>query len=218
VIVLVAHNELGHEPEEVEGEDGEVVARCPLYPGVTCREHLNIAVDIDIARQEDLPKVPFIELHPNSWLVLPTAEVRPIPEEDQFVVKEIRKRVADVQEELGAALSPAQYRKIADIFHAASTAYDEEQWALALQRLAKIADVVYEPAAPLRGLVEARLAALDEDVLFAFEDIAEDDDRPLEERVIAVRVLWKAVDVDVLGKRLAACDAMEAWLKEHGAL
>ena len=56
VIVLVSHNERGHEPIEEKGYDGKVVRACPLYPGMTCREHCDVAVDTDAPRDPDLVK------------------------------------------------------------------------------------------------------------------------------------------------------------------
>ena len=45
------------------------------------------------ARDEDLVRVPFIELCPNTWLVTPLGEAIRVEEKDQFVPKSIRERV-----------------------------------------------------------------------------------------------------------------------------
>ena len=84
VVVLVSHNELGHEELEVE-EDGKTIKKCPLYPGLTCRQHLDIAVATDNSRDETLPVIPFVRLHPNSFLVLPTDKVEAIAEKVEEV-------------------------------------------------------------------------------------------------------------------------------------
>ena len=60
-MILIAHNEMGHDEEEVKGEDGETVSMCSLYPGMTCRQHVDISVEVDNSREEVLPKVEFVE-------------------------------------------------------------------------------------------------------------------------------------------------------------
>src|SRR5688572_12330485 len=97
VVLLVAHNELGHEEKKEADSYGNPVKRCTLYPGLTCFEHLDAAVDIDNARGDGLIKVPFLELCPNTWLVLPTGEVKQVTEEDQFAAGKIRAQVETLQ-------------------------------------------------------------------------------------------------------------------------
>ena len=110
LVVLIAHNELGHDSVEEKDYDGKKRRACPLYPGMTCREHLDASVDIDVARGEGLVKIPFIELCPNSWLVPPVGKPEQIPEEDQFTVKKVQARIETMQEASGPSLTRAQYR------------------------------------------------------------------------------------------------------------
>ncbi len=104
VVVLLSHNELGHEEIEDPNQTGKDNTRCPLYPGLSCRDHLNIAVETDNSRDETLPVVPFVELCPNSWLIAPDGKVHRIEEKDQFASKSIQKHTAALQKELGEAL------------------------------------------------------------------------------------------------------------------
>jgi hypothetical protein len=212
VVVLVAHNELGHEEVEEETKEGEAVRRCTLYPGLACRDHLGIAVDIDNARGEGLVKVPFIELCPNSWTVSPTGEVTPIPEDDQFDPKRIREQVEGLQKGLGPILSRERFEKVTEQWDRVQPAIDEERWAEALDALSAAMGEAKEPQAPLRALVEAHLASIDEGVTFAFEEIRDDDARPLPERREAVRALLATADREVLGSRIPATTAMREWL------
>jgi hypothetical protein len=212
VVVVVPHNELGHEPIEVEGPDGEVVERCPLYPGLTCREHLNLAVDVDVARGEDLIKVPFLELHPNSWLVLPTGTVEPIAEADQFVASKIEAQAAAAQKALGPALPRKAFEPVRALLEAAQTALDDGAPGAALGSLAKVAGVVEEPAPPLVSLLDARLAAIEEDVAWRFEQLLEDEEKDDAGRRADVEYLLKSVSTPVFGKTLPSVARMKEWL------
>ena len=215
-MVLIAHNELGHDTEEVENATGDDARRCPLYPGMTCRDHLNVAVDIDTARDEDLVLIPFIELCPNTWLVRPDREVIRIEEKDQFVPKAIRTQVAAIQKELGPPLTEARYVELRDLLLRGDAALDEESWRLALQSWAGVLAVEKEPHAALRALLESRLTLLDEDVALIAEDLT-DLDAPTPAQVAQARTLQKAIDVPVLGRRVPTWDALELWLDAYGS-
>lgn len=75
LVVVVAHNDLGHDPVEVEGGAGEKEERCSLHPGLVSHAHLDAAVDVVSARGEGLAKIPFVEPCPNTWLVSPDGQV-----------------------------------------------------------------------------------------------------------------------------------------------
>jgi len=213
VVVLIAHNELGHEPERIEGATGDA-ERCPLYPGMTCRDHLNAAVDIDAARDEDLVQVPFIELCPNTWLVRPDGRVDRVEEKDQFVPKAIRKQVEAVQEELGKALDKKTGDAVRERMEAGDAALDEGSWKDALSAWAEALARAKEPPPSLRRLVEARLAALDEEAALEAEDLL-DSATPTPEQRAQAAALLAALDVQVLGRRVGTHAALEAWLKAH---
>ena len=115
VVLLIAHNELGHEEKRETDSYGNPVKHCTLYPGLTCFEHVDAAVDIDNARGDGLVKVPFLELCPNTWLVLPTGEVKQVSEADQFVVGKIREQVEALQKDLGAAVPAKRYAALKEV-------------------------------------------------------------------------------------------------------
>lgn len=212
VVTLFAHNELGHEAVEVETEDEGKVARCPLYPGLTCRDHLNVAVDIDGGMRGLVPKVPFVELCPNSWLVLPTGVVEAIPEDDQFVAAKIEARVKAAQKELGSALDVARGDRCVRRLAEAAVALEADDWHAALVALAGLAEEVREPPPSLARLVDERLAQIDEPVTWAFEELRDDDDLPPASKRTAVEALLRRVAVDVYGRRLPVVKALESWL------
>ncbi len=142
LVVAIAHNEMLHEPVEEKGEGGETTERCPLYPGMTCREHVNMAVDVDNGRGDDLIQIPFLELCPNSWLVLPDGKVVRIEETDQFDPKRVRAIVAEHQKTLGKALSVTEVGILQTLVDAARQAYEDESWNVALAAWSAVAERV----------------------------------------------------------------------------
>jgi hypothetical protein len=199
---------------EVENEKGEIERRCPLYPGMTCRQHLGAAVDIDNARGDDLVKVPFLELHPNTWLVLPDRKVVRVEEKDQFVAKAIRKQVKEIQKELGDPLPPKLYEPVRALVKKGDAALEEEAYRDALEAWAALERRVGdEMHAPMKALLEQRLAALAEDAMIYAEDFLESEDEPSAEDVAEARALLTSLDVKVLGRYVPARDALKARLE-----
>lgn len=215
VVVLVSHNELGHDAEIVENATGSETERCPLYPGMTCRDHLNAAVDVDNARDEDLVKIPFVELCPNTWLVRPDREVVRVEEKDQFEPAAVKKQVTKLQEDLGKTLSPTRYVEIRNLLARGDAALDDETWRRALEDWAAVAKLEPEPHASLRALLEARLTLLDEAVEFQIEDLTEDDE-PGADTLKAARTLFAALAVPVLGRTVPSRERLGLFLDAHG--
>jgi len=216
--VFIVHNERGHDPVEEKGYDGKKVRNCPLYPGMTCRDHCDAAVDVDAPRDEALTKVPFIELCPNSWLVPPHGEPVQIAEADQFVAKKVEKDIAAMQEKLGSSLEAKVYREVENAFRSFDAAIEEEAYGKAVRALAAIEAVVKKPHAALQKFVDGHLEELEDEVRWQFEDAVEvgaNDDTPMKERVAAVEAYVKALDTAVYGKRLPSLEAMKAWLKKQ---
>lgn len=213
--MLVPHNELGHDPIEVEGYGGKVEQQCPLYPGITCRDHVDAAVDIETTRDEDLVPVPFIELCPNSWLVPPVGRPIRIAEADQFSPAKIRKQVAPLRKQWGAIVSEQTFRQVVNALEQAEAAADDDAWGKALQALAGIEKLVPAPHAALKTLVAARLKQIDEPVGWAVEAIDEDGQAALAARVTAMQALRKRVAVAVYGDRLPVLETIDAWLAKH---
>jgi hypothetical protein len=213
VVAFVAHNERLHDTVEVE-VDGEKVQRCSRYAGLTCRDHVRAAVDVDNAREEGMVQVPFQELHPNTWLVLPTGEVEPVAEQDQFDPAKIEEQVKAVQERLGDALPAKAFPPCRDLLARAEAAADEDRWKDALEALAGLEGVVPKPPSSLVALVQQRLRALDEAVGFAAEDALAAPVPDAEEREL-VHALLAATDVPVYGERLPVRDALSAWRARH---
>ncbi|MGE0193101.1 MAG: hypothetical protein AB7T63_13790 [Planctomycetota bacterium] len=233
VVVLVAHNELGHDEVEVteEGPDGVpvVVRRCPLYPGLSCRDHLDIEVSVTNSREAHLPRVPFVELCPNSWWILPyrgLADVSGesegehavgIDEDAQFTPKGIRASHADVQARLGTPLSAAVAATMLAPARAFEDHLDEERYG---EALAALADVEARARKGLAGAKGASLPAslvawlqekrddLDGDVETKLEDLASDGD------VEGVKALRRALEPLVLGVPLPSRAAVDAWLAD----
>lgn len=212
VALLVAHNELGHEQQDATDSYGKPVRRCTLYPGLSCRDHLDAAVDVDVARAEDLVKVPFVELCPNSWLVAPTGEVTQLTEDEQFSPTKLRERAEKVQKGLGKALPREAFPRMKDLIEKADAAAEEERWKDALSRLAELLAPVKEPHASLVALVKARLEDLDGDVAYDFEDLRDDAKCPPAEKRKQLDALRVALDVKVLGARVPTHDALVEWL------
>ncbi len=185
---------------------------CPLYRGLTCREHVDAAVDIESTRDEDLTPVPFIKLCPNSWLVPPTGAAERIPEDEQFSVGKVEARVKKMQASLGARQGPKVYGQVKNALGQADQAIEDEAWNRALQALAGVAAHVKKPHVALRHLIDARLAEIEEQVGWAFED-AQEGEGPLADRKAAVRVLVEALDVRVYGAEPKPRAAMRAWLQ-----
>ncbi len=174
---------------------------------------MRAAVDIDNAREEDLIQVPFEELCPNTWLVLPTGEVERVQEQDQFVPDTIHKQVADVQGRLGKPLPPDAFAPVKERLTRAATAIDEEHWHDALEALASIRKVAPEPHAALKALVDAKMADIDEWVAFEAEDVLEGGAATTEQRTLVQRLL-AAVDVEVYGRRVPVHARLAAWLEK----
>ncbi len=211
---MIAHNELGHDPVDGKDYDGKPVRMCPLYPGMTCRDHTDAAVDIDTAKGEGLTRVPFIELCPNSWLVPPVGEPVRIPEAEQFVAGKVEASVKKLQKTLGPSLAKTVVGQVKNALGAADKAIDDEAWTKSLEALAGIAAHVKKPHKALEGLIGSRLEAVAEQVEWAFED-ARDGDEPIAERMDVVAKLIKALDVSVYGKEPKPRAAMQAWLKKQ---
>ena len=212
--MLIPHNELGHDPIEVKGYDGKVEQQCPLYPGITCRDHVDAAVDVETTRDEDLVTVPFIELCPNSWLVPPTGAPIRISEADQFSPGKIKKQVAGLRKQWGAIVSKAAYGEIVNALGQADAASEDDAWGKALQALRGIEKHVKKPHPALEALIAVRMKELDEPVGWAVEEIDEDK-APKAERVAAMKALRKRVDVAVYGEKLPQLGAIDAWLKAN---
>lgn len=212
VVLLVAHNELGHEEKQETDSYGNAVKRCTLYPGLACADHLNAAVDIDNARADGLVKVPFVELCPNTWLVSPTGEVSRVSEEEQFVPGKIRERVEALQKSLGAAVPRKDFAALADDAAKADTAIEESRYRDALLRLSALGKALKTPHAALETFIGARLASIDKYVTYDFEDVRDKPTLAAAEKRAQIQVLLQVVDVEVLGARLACHAAMKAWL------
>ena len=215
VVVLVAHNELGHDPIEEEGKDGETTKRCPLYPGMTCRQHLDIAVQTDNSRDETEPVVPFIELLPNSWIIAPDDKVHRIEESDQFSTSAIKKQTAKLQKELGEPLSRKAFDKVLPHVRAAHKAMESEEWKQALAAWAKVRGEVKKPGKGLLALIQRHLDEISEDIDYEFEE-AREGEGPLAERRKVVRALLDSIDVKVGGKYLPIHEQLETWLQGTG--
>ncbi len=214
VIVLIAHNELGHEEIEVANQTGEN-KRCPLYPGLTCRDHLNIAVETDASRDETLPVVPFVELCPNSWLIAPDGKVHRIEEKDQFVTKSIQKATEALQKELGEALTFKKFEKALPHMEVALAAIDDEEWRKALEAFVEVLKIAKKPGKGLTAYIDAHMASISEDVGYAFEFAVEDDDSSTADKRKEVEALLKAVDVKVNGKFASVREQLVDWLKKN---
>lgn len=215
VVTLVAHNELGHDVEMVENATGGEDERCSLYPGMTCREHLNAAVDIDTARDEDLVPVPFVELCPNTWLVRPDRKVDRVAEKAQFQPKAVRKQAEALQKELGGALTAARYVEIRDLLQRGDAALDEEAWRRALDDWAAVWKIEQAPHASLKALLEGRMTLLDEAVELEIDDLVEQT-RPDAAALAKGRALHQALEVQVLGRYVPSRERLGLWLDAYG--
>ncbi len=179
---------------------------------MTCREHVDAAVDIETDRDEDLVQVPFIELCPNSWLVPPTGAPVRIAEADQFVAGKIEAQVVKLQKAHGPSLSKETYGQVVNALQQADAGIEDEAWTQALRALAGLATHVKKPHKALTALVAARLEQIEEQVGWVFED-AQEGDEPLAERTGIVAGLVKALDVAVYGAQPKLRATMQAWLK-----
>jgi hypothetical protein len=218
LVVLIAHNELGHDSVEEKGYDGKTRRACPLYPGMTCREHCDASVDVDVAREEGLTKVPFIELCPNSWLVPPVGKPEQIPEEEQFSAAKVQKRIEVMRKAHGPAQTREVYRQILNAFGQADAALDEEAWKKSLQALVGIEGFVKKPHAALKALVDQRMASIEEQVRWEYEDaidVGRNDTTLMSERIATLNKLIEAVDLKVYGKAVPVLAEMRAWVKDH---
>jgi hypothetical protein len=212
VVALVAHNELGHEELKETDSYGKEVRRCTLYPGLACREHLDIAVEIDTARGDDLVKVPFLELHPNSWIVAPTGEVTQVLETEQFTVGKIQERVEALQKTLGDPVPLKAWPALQDLATKAQQAVDDERFHDALTHLAAMGVSVKKPHTSLKTWIDTRLTEVEEDVLFLFEETRDDAKLPAAEKRAKLGALLTSVDVAVLCARIPSHAALAAWL------
>jgi hypothetical protein len=215
VVVLISHNELGHDAIEEKGEDGETTERCPLYPGMTCRQHLDVSVQTDNSRDETQPVVPFIELHPNSWLIAPDDRVHRIEETDQFAASAIKKQTAALQKELGETLTHKAFEAVLPHVRAAHKAMDTEVWVEALKAWATVREQIKNPGKGLLALIQRHFDEITEDVDYVFEE-AREGDAPLAERRKIVRALLDSVDVKVAGKYLPIHEQLGTWLQGTG--
>lgn len=212
VVLLVTHDEREHAETTEPGPYDKPVKRCSLYAGLSCAEHVDTAVEVDTARGDDLVKVPFVELCPNTWLVLPTGAVKPVGEEIQFVVGKIREQVAAAQKELGAAVPTKQYATLQESADAADAAIDAGRWAEALPHLAALGKALAKPHAALKQFLEARIASVDTHVTWEFEEARDDAKLAAATKRERIAALLAAVDVEVLGARPPCHAALKAWL------
>ncbi len=190
---------------------------CPLYPGMTCREHCDAAVDIETERDDELTTVPFIVLCPNSWLVPPHGAPERVAEKDQFVAKKIIEQAKAMQKRLGPALPRKAFDQIHNAFTQAEAASDNDDYNKALQAYAGIQTLTKEAPPSLQKLIDARLADLEESARFEFEDLIEvgpRDKMPMAERIAKIRNLMKAVDVGVFGKKIPLVADIKTWLEK----
>ena len=201
VVLLVAHNERGHEEKAETDSYGKPVKRCSLYPGLACGDHVDAAVDIDTAREDGLIKVPFIELCPNTWLVAPTGEVTQVTEEEQFVAGKVRERVEALQKTLGASVAGKAYATLEDSAVKADEAIEASRYREALAHLATLGKAVKEPHASLKTFVGDRLASIDKYVTYDFEEARDNAKLPAAEKRTQITQLLEIVDVEVLGAR-----------------
>ncbi len=215
LVVLIAHNELGHDEIEDAKITGKDNRRCPLYPGLTCREHLDIAVETDNGRDDELPVVPFVELCPNSWLIRPDGQVTAIEEKAQFTSKGIKDATKTVQKELGDATSYKLAKPLLPFAAAALAAFDDEKWRDGLERLAKLRADVKKPGKGLLHWIGLRTTYVDEEIQFLFEDAVEDADLSLSEKRQALVPLFRSVDVKVGDAYVPVRDKLAKWLKAH---
>jgi hypothetical protein len=212
VVMLVAHNELGHEEKKETDSYGNPVKRCTLYPGLSCFEHLDVAVDIDNARGDGLVKVPFLELCPNTWLVLPTGEVKQVSEADQFTAGKIRAQVETLQKDLGAVVPTKGFAALKELAKSADAALDEDKHREALTHLAALGKALAKPHAGLREFIAVRVATVERSVGYDFENVRDDADlKPAAKREQITKLL-EVVNVEVLGARPPCHAAMKAWL------
>ena len=221
--MLIAHNEMGHDEEEVKGDDGETVSMCTLYPGMTCRQHVDIAVEVDNSREDDLPRVEFVELCPNSWLIAPTGglaeasassdeDTKPyvqIAEKDQFTSQGIEKAAAAFQKRLGEPLPAKHVAGVREILADAARHQEEEAWKPALLALSELNDLAKHLPRSLRAMVKARLEEIDEEVRYLFEEIVDEPD------LIKAQGLLTMTEPEVLGERLPVRADIAAWLKDQ---
>ena len=189
---------------------------CTLYPGIECRDHTRAAVDIGNPRDDELVQVPFVELCPNTWLVLPTGEVERVAEKDQFRPKAIQKQAEALQKKLGEPLSEAVVAKVRPLLEAATKAAENMAWRETLEALAKLEEPVPDPHQALADIVADLLGEVHEMVDFEAEDILALEQPTAEQRAEAEKLL-EQVDVEVYGRYVPVRDALKAWLAEHGA-
>jgi hypothetical protein len=211
VVVLVGHNDMGHEPVEEEGEDGTPREVCPLYPGLTCRQHRDLVVDLNNSRFEELPRVEFVSLQPNSWLVSPRLEVRRIVEEDQFTAGKIEAAAEALQKELGAPLPLARHRKMKAHLEAAESAGAKRDWKAAVAALAAFAKDAADVPEPLALLLPDAVAMLNvkvEEAFLVLRDGAED----AATRTKAVKALRAAASGRIGTETLPVLADVDAWL------
>src|SRR5688572_22242494 len=213
VVMLVAHNERGHEEKSETDSYGKAVKRCTLYPGLSCSEHLDVAVDIDTARADGLVKVPFLELCPNTWLVSPTGEVTQVSEEDQFLPGKTREQVEGLQKTLGAAVPTKRYAALRERATSADLAIAASRYNEALAHLAALGAALSKPHAALEEFVKARVASIDTYVTSDFECLRDDAKLAAATKRERVGKLLAVVDVEVLGARPPCHATMKAWLE-----
>jgi Thioredoxin-like len=213
VIPLVTHDGIGHPEIETRDAEGNVTKECSLYPGISCADHNDASVDVDSPRDDGLVKIPYIELCPNTWLVLPSGEVVRIAEEDQFDVSRTEKRVKEAQQKSGKPFPRAWFDRLAPILRKAEAAIDDDDWHEALTLLASIdKDVVFDS---LRKIVQGDLDKIDEAARYAFEDARDDEKTPDEKKRTAIAAIGDALDVPVLGSRVPTYAEVRAWLDAH---
>jgi hypothetical protein len=212
LVCFVSHNELGHAAEEGTDSYGDPVKRCSLYPGLTCRDHIDAAVDVDTARGDGLVKVPFIELCPNTWLVAPGDEVTQVPETSQFTVGKIKEQVEALQRTLGPAVPVKDWPALREHAVKAQAALDDDAWKDALTHLAAMGASVKSPHASLKAWIDAGLQDVEEDATLAFEDLRDDKRLAASDKRTKVQALHASLDVEVLGARVPVCATIQSWL------
>jgi len=213
VICVVGHNDTGH-AAEVEDAKGKKAPGCPLYPGMTCKEHQDIMGEVG-RPPEGMPKIDMPNGVPNSWLVAPDGTVQRIEGADQQSAGKIQELAEELQKKAGKAIGWKDYEKLSTAFETGLKATDEGDWKAAILAYQQIEKKAAKMPASVGERLGKRVEELNAKVVEAFEAAKAVEDAAQRDK--DMKALKAKVSSKIGAKALPVLTDIDAWLKANPA-
>lgn len=211
IICVVGHNDTGH-PAEIEDEKGNKTPGCPLYPGLSCKDHQAVNQQV-MNPPEGCPKIELPNGVPNSWLVAPDGTVERIESADQQSAGKVQELAEALQKKAGKAIGWKDYSKINDAFEDGAKAVESGDFKAALTAYAQVDKKAAKMPASVGERLGKQVEALNAKIAGAFEALKGAQD-PVQ-RDKDVKALKSKILTKLGGKALPVVADIDAWLKAN---